>query len=75
MIWKGDICRSKSKENPVQDILAFRGWRRGGYTYTDGKFQYAKSQGLMFNPLTISHDEGLNVLSFERVKWGGVRLN
>lgn len=29
----------------------------------------------MFNPLTISHDEGLNVLSFERVKWGGVRLN
>lgn len=32
-------------------------WRSGGYTYTEEDFQYAKSKGLMFDRLTISHDE------------------
>lgn len=32
------------------------GWRRGGYTYTEEDFLYAKSHGLMFDPLNLSHD-------------------
>lgn len=32
-------------------------WRTGGYTCSDEDFAYGKSKGLMFDPLTITHDE------------------
>lgn len=32
-------------------------WRDGGFLCPDEDFQYAKSKGLMFDPVTISHDE------------------
>ncbi len=33
------------------------GWRAGGAFYTEDEFLYAKSKGVMFDPLTCSHDE------------------
>lgn len=47
----------KARKILMQTYWQSGGWRSGGYTYTEEDFQYAKSKGLMFDQLTISHDE------------------
>ncbi|WP_155592293.1 hypothetical protein [Lysinibacillus cavernae] len=47
----------KAKKILMQTYWQSGRWRSGGYTYTEEDFQYAKSKGLMFDRLTISHDE------------------
>ena len=47
----------KARKILMQTYWQSGGWRSGGYTYTEEDFQYAKSKGLMFDRLTISHDE------------------
>ncbi|MWV43135.1 hypothetical protein GRF59_05785 [Paenibacillus sp. HJL G12] len=50
-------------------------WRSGGFSCSHEDFQYAKSKGLMFDPLTMTHDECIrklhelhaNVMTKERV--------
>lgn len=47
----------KAKKILMQTYWQSGRWRLGGYTYTEEDFQYAKSKGLMFDRLTITHDE------------------
>ncbi|AWB43783.1 hypothetical protein DCC85_05800 [Paenibacillus sp. CAA11] len=48
---------AKAKRILVKTFWGAGGWKSGGYTCPDEDFQYAKSKGLMFDPLTITHDE------------------
>ncbi|MCT6818211.1 MAG: hypothetical protein M3043_17590, partial [Lysinibacillus fusiformis] len=47
----------KAKKILMQTYWQSGRWRDGKYTYTEEDFQYAKRMGLMFDRLTISHDE------------------
>lgn len=49
------IMDQKARKILMQTYWQSGGWRSGGYTYTEEDFQYAKSKGLMFDRLTISH--------------------
>lgn len=51
------VMDQKARKILMQTYWQSGGWRSGGYTYTEEDFQYAKSKGLMFDRLTISHDE------------------
>lgn len=48
---------SKAKKILMNTFWKSGAWRSGGYSYTDEDFQYAKSHGLMFDPITMTHDE------------------
>lgn len=48
---------SKAKKILLNTYWSSGRWRAGGAVCSDEDFQYAKSKGLMFDPLTISHDE------------------
>lgn len=47
----------KAKKILMQTYWQSGRWRDGKYTYAEEDFQYAKRMGLMFDRLTISHDE------------------
>ncbi|KPN96240.1 hypothetical protein [Lysinibacillus sp. ZYM-1] len=47
----------KAKKILMQTYWQSGRWKAGGFTYTEDDFQYAKKMGLMFDRLTISHDE------------------
>ncbi|WP_410768863.1 hypothetical protein [Fontibacillus sp. BL9] len=47
----------KARKILMNAFWTSRGWRAGGAFYTDEDFQYAKSKGVMFDPVTWSHDE------------------
>ncbi|WP_028594998.1 hypothetical protein [Paenibacillus assamensis] len=48
---------AKAKKILINTFWSSGGWRSGGYSYTEEDFQYAKSKGLMFDPITLSHEE------------------
>jgi len=47
----------KAKKILMQTYWQSGRWKAGGFTYTEDDFQFAKKMGLMFDRLTISHDE------------------
>ncbi|RUT31887.1 hypothetical protein EJP77_10950 [Paenibacillus zeisoli] len=48
---------SKAKKILINTHWTSGRWRDGEFICSDEDFQYAKSKGLMFDPVTISHDE------------------
>ncbi|MGZ9586688.1 hypothetical protein [Paenibacillus marinisediminis] len=48
---------SKAKKILMNSFWSSGRWREGGFSCSDEDFQYAKSKGLMFDPVTLSHDE------------------
>ncbi|WP_341302726.1 hypothetical protein MHB44_10530 [Lysinibacillus sp. FSL H8-0500] len=47
----------KAKKTLMQTFWQSGRWKAGKFTCAEEDFQYAKSKGLMFDPLTITHDE------------------
>ncbi|MDO7907739.1 hypothetical protein Q5741_15110 [Paenibacillus sp. JX-17] len=47
----------KAKKILIQTYWTSSGWKSGGFTFTNEDFNYAKSKGVMFDPLSITHDE------------------
>ncbi|MNU63183.1 hypothetical protein D3C71_524300 [compost metagenome] len=54
---------SKAKKILMNTHWSSGRWREGGFICSDEDFQYAKSKGVMFDPVTISHDECVRRLS------------
>lgn len=49
---------SKAKKILTSTFWSASGWKQGGLTNCSAEdFEYAKDKGLMFDPLTITHDE------------------
>ncbi|MFM9279699.1 hypothetical protein [Paenibacillus jiagnxiensis] len=48
---------TKAKKILMQTFWSSTGWKSGGFTCPDEDFAYAKSKGLMFDYLTMTHDE------------------
>lgn len=48
---------AKAKKILLNTYWSSGRWRAGGPLCTDEDFEYAKSKGVMFDPVTISHDE------------------
>lgn len=48
---------AKAKKILTNTYWQSGGWRRGSFMLSAEDFEYAKSKGLMFDPLTVSHDE------------------
>lgn len=46
----------KAKQIVMKTFWSSKGWNSRPYHYSGPDFEYAKSKGLMFDPLTISHD-------------------
>lgn len=47
----------KAKQIVMKTFWSSQGWKNRPYVYSGEDFEYAKSKGLMFDPLTASHDE------------------
>lgn len=47
----------KAKRILLQTFWRSGGWKQGTRVFAGEKFEYARSCGLMFDPLTITHDE------------------
>lgn len=59
---RGFVMDQKAKKILMQTYWQSGRWRAEGATYTVEDFQYAKDKGLMFDRLTISHDECIDRL-------------
>lgn len=53
---------TKARKILLNTFWSSRGWKDGPYTFTGEDFNYAKSKGLMFDPITIHHDDLVNRL-------------
>ncbi|WP_373233278.1 hypothetical protein [Cohnella sp.] len=47
----------KAQKILLNTFWASGGWKDGPYVFAGENFNYAKSKGLMFDPITINHDE------------------
>ncbi|GAB1531453.1 MULTISPECIES: hypothetical protein [Brevibacillus] len=47
----------KAKQILMKTFWSSNGWKSRPYDFSGADFEYAKSKGLMFDPLTISHEE------------------
>ncbi|MFF2890163.1 hypothetical protein [Paenibacillus sp. NPDC057967] len=52
----------KAKKILMQTFWTSQGWRSSHAPFAGEDFEYAKGQGLMFDPLTITHDELIHKL-------------
>ncbi|MFF0826484.1 hypothetical protein ACFYU8_03180 [Brevibacillus sp. NPDC003359] len=50
----------KAKQILMKTFWSSKGWNSRPYDFSGADFEYAKGKGLMFDPLTISHDECIN---------------
>lgn len=48
---------NKAKKILLNTFWASGGWKDGPYVFAGDDFNYAKSKGMMFDPITINHDE------------------
>lgn len=56
------LMDKKAKQILLKTFWSSQGWKERPSHYSGADFEYAKSKGLMFDLLTISHDEGVRKL-------------